>query len=408
MLEASYVCKHWHRLASHSGVWRAIFYTQPGWELRTELLAPASTDAPIFTRHLPTYPLQNTHWKTFYMARWELERRWYSTRSRPVGPDGQTPFRPRISRFRGHRDSVYCCCVDRELHPGQASYLITGSRDNTIKVWNSGTGACMSTMEGHSGSVLCLKHEPGFLVSGSSDTTARIWYPSRRGSGSLYEPGPVLRGHKAGVLSVAFDDKYIVTASRDTTLRVWVRATGELLHVYDAHAASVNACSLQNGIVASGAGDGSLRLWSAATGQTCQTISGPRCGIASLVLTPQWLLTGSSDSAIRFWDTKTGACLATFRAHEKLVRTIAYEATRKLLVSGGWDRKTRLWDVEPLLNSLEEETPANPRMTLELGVQQARVFDVCLDTTRVISACEDNTLWITDYGGQGLATHLFA
>ena len=57
------------------------------------------------------------------------------------------------------------------------STLISGSRDNTIKIWNSGTGELIRTLTGHSDSVLSVAISPDgkTLVSGSDDKTIKIW-----------------------------------------------------------------------------------------------------------------------------------------------------------------------------------------------------------------------------------------
>lgn len=46
-----------------------------------------------------------------------------------------------------------------------------------MKIWNiSGTGNCVMTLEGHSGGITCCSVFPaGYLVSGSIDETLRVW-----------------------------------------------------------------------------------------------------------------------------------------------------------------------------------------------------------------------------------------
>lgn len=379
-----------------------LFYQKPGWAVRFDMLLPSSLPS---SSTLPEKPTINTHWKLLYQGRYELDRRWFGLQTRLPGHPENARFRPIVSRLRGHTDSVYCCCIDHGYDSGHLGYIISGSRDQTLRVWDSATGQGVATLYGHRGSVLCVYQHAGMLVSGSSDATARVWLRVHTGA-EHYTPSMVLRGHTAGVLDIAFDAAYIVTASRDTTLRVWKRSDGALVHVYRGHSSSVNACSIQHGHVASGSGDGSIHIWDIATGETRRIIHGPHCGIASIVFAGDRVFSGSSDRAIRMWSVSTGTCSAAFSAHAKLVRAIAYDPMRQLLASGGWDRKTRLWDIAPLYTA--ERGHKKAQLTLELGIHQARIFDVALDTTRLISACEDNTLWITDYGKQGIPSHVYA
>ncbi|KAI3623300.1 hypothetical protein GLX27_003791 [Malassezia furfur] len=392
VLRAACVSRTWHRLASDPTLWRLLLVHHPGWGVRWDRLARA----PLSVR---------TAWRALYMDRYELDRRWMALQTLRRAGAPPAAFRPAIVRLRGHTDSVYACCIDAAHGTGGTGYIVSGSRDRTIRVWDAATAACVATLHGHGGSVVCLAHDDGVLVSGSSDATARVW--RRGGPGAPhYVLAHVLRGHSAGVLDVAFDAHYIVTASRDTTVRVWRRDDARLVHVYDAHRGSVNACSVRDGLVATGAGDGSIYVWRIATGETVCAVREPRCGVASIVLAGAWLVAGSSDHTVRVWCVATGACVGAFAAHTKLVRALAYDAARQLLVSGGWDRTTRVWDVARFGEPCAPGTA--PPLVVRLGMHQARIFDVAVDTTRVLSACEDGTVWVADFGHQGLASDLFA
>lgn len=53
--------------------------------------------------------------------------------------------------------------------------IASGSRDNTIKIWNR-NGECLKTLTGHSGTILSLAEtSDGKLVSASRDKTIKIW-----------------------------------------------------------------------------------------------------------------------------------------------------------------------------------------------------------------------------------------
>jgi WD40 repeat protein len=56
-------------------------------------------------------------------------------------------------------------------------YLISGSSDNTLKVWDWQTGKEVRTIKGHSGSVYAIAFsvDGKYLISGSFDTTLKVW-----------------------------------------------------------------------------------------------------------------------------------------------------------------------------------------------------------------------------------------
>ena len=55
--------------------------------------------------------------------------------------------------------------------------LASGSRDNTIKLWNLETKTEIATLEGHNGSVNSVAFNPNKakLISGSDDGTIKLW-----------------------------------------------------------------------------------------------------------------------------------------------------------------------------------------------------------------------------------------
>jgi len=54
--------------------------------------------------------------------------------------------------------------------------LVSGSWDNTIKIWNPNDGTLKRTLNGHTSEVRALTTLPnGDLVSGSMDKTIKIW-----------------------------------------------------------------------------------------------------------------------------------------------------------------------------------------------------------------------------------------
>ena len=103
--------------------------------------------------------------------------------------------------------------------------LVSGSGDNTLRVWDPATGECLRTLERHSGPVTCvIETKGGQLVSGSYDGTLRVWDPA---TGECLR---TLKGHSAWIRCV-IETKggQLVSGSSDNTLRVWDPATGECL-----------------------------------------------------------------------------------------------------------------------------------------------------------------------------------
>ena len=55
--------------------------------------------------------------------------------------------------------------------------VVTGSYDDTARIWLLSDGSHVRTLEGHTGSVQSVRVTPDgeHVVTGSSDKTARVW-----------------------------------------------------------------------------------------------------------------------------------------------------------------------------------------------------------------------------------------
>jgi WD40 repeat protein len=122
----------------------------------------------------------------------------------------------RAETFIGHDDDIYAIHTD-----GPSSLLVSGSKDRTLKVWDTRTsssrpGGCVATLSGHTGAVLDLKLRGNRIVSASMDKTVRMW--------DIREPRvplATLEGHSEEVHCVDFCDHLVLSGSRDTALKVW-------------------------------------------------------------------------------------------------------------------------------------------------------------------------------------------
>lgn len=216
----------------------------------------------------------------------------------------------------GHTDGIYC--IVRYQH-----YLVSGSRDTSIKVWDLRTNECVATRTSHTGSVLCLRvvstcSQQPWMISGSSDSTCIIWQdlPDLKMVAQL-------RGHTSGVLDVCIvQDTWIVTASRDSSVRVWDKQSGKQARQLLGHRGPVNALQEYNGYVVTASGDCTLKLWDVVSGKCLRTFEGHKQGLACARVDGRYLYSGGQDTCLRIWDIETGACLSTVNAHDQLVRTV--------------------------------------------------------------------------------------
>ena len=97
--------------------------------------------------------------------------------------------------------------------------MVTGSMDNTAKVYCMSTGDCLLTLEGHTWAIisLCITPDGTKVVTGSGDRTSKV-FDITTGVCMM-----TLRGHDGGVRSVFVspDGHHIVTGSYDKKINVY-------------------------------------------------------------------------------------------------------------------------------------------------------------------------------------------
>ena len=53
-------------------------------------------------------------------------------------------------------------------------YVVSGSRDNTLRLWNIVSGECVGVLLGHLAAVRCVCFDGKKIVSGSYDNTVKV------------------------------------------------------------------------------------------------------------------------------------------------------------------------------------------------------------------------------------------
>jgi len=205
------VCRSWRDLHSqrkYNLVWRNACFREIGEDVLIEL---RGSNADLSAS-------SDMDWEDLY-------KEWY--RSRHIGEWPSV-----ITELRGHTGPVWDVKFsgDRVISCGQ---------DFTIRIWDTWTTQCISTILGHRNSIcsialrISLSKPSGatnsphdLLVSGSRDCSVKVWdlnslllapYQPPTSSSCLV----TFHGHTACVNCVAVDSNLVASASDDCSVRVW-------------------------------------------------------------------------------------------------------------------------------------------------------------------------------------------
>ncbi|KAF9916609.1 hypothetical protein BX616_003322 [Lobosporangium transversale] len=384
----------------------------------------SKTSTPLFQSPEPpakTETPTKRPWKEIYSERLIVERNW---RKRNY----------RLKVFRGHTDGVMCLQFDE-------SFLITGSYDNTVKVWNIETGECLRTLRGHALCVRALHFDEAKLITGSMDRTLKIWN---------YHTGQCIRtlqGHTDGVVTLDFDSRILASGSVDATIKIWNFATGEC-STLKGHCDLVNKVQIyKKKLLVSASDDTTVKLWDIASRTCLRTFTGhvgrvqclqtsgdalisiivermqnrpqdgpsssqgrtggvpttvcsinrsgvvennlpsplhdPSSDVETRTMMPI-IVTGGLDNTLKVWDVESGECLNTLFGHVEGVWSLAFDKLR--IVSGSLDRTIKVWDTE------------SGRCLYTLTGHEGPVTCIGLGDTRIVSGSDDGVVFVWDYG----------
>jgi len=227
-------------------------------------------------------------------------------------------------------------------------YALSGSKDNTLKLWDIKAGKLVRTFKGHTNEVLSVAISPDgkYALSGSLDNTLKLWD---------IETGKLVRtfkGHTDYVCSVAFspDGRYALSGSYDKTINLWDIETGKLVRTFEGHRDTVYsvAFSPDGRYALSGSADKTLKLWDIETGKEIRTFRGHTSGVRSVAISPdgRYALSGSHDKIVNLWNMETGKRVRTFEEHTDLVFYVAFSPDGRYTLSGSKDNTLKLWDVK--------------------------------------------------------------
>ena len=242
-----------------------------------------------------------------------------------------------VKSLNGHSDSVWVVAFSPD---GQT--LVSGSQDQTIKLWDLDTGKLLRTFTGHTGAIWSVALSNGQLASGSSDNTIKFWD---------LDTGELLRtftGHTGAVRSIALSaNGQLASGSSDNTVKLWNLNSGRQ-RTFLGHTNRVLAVALSpdGQILTSGSVDKTLKVWNLSSGKLLHNFSENSHWVNSVAISPDGrIVAGAVGNIIKIWDLHTGELLHTLSGHSSDITSISFSADGKQLASASRDQTIKIWQV---------------------------------------------------------------
>jgi WD40 repeat protein/uncharacterized caspase-like protein len=246
----------------------------------------------------------------------------------------------------GHNDGVGSVAISPD-----GKFLVTGSEDETAKLWDIQTGKEIQTFGGKDDEVeyVAISTDEKYAMTIVDGNYEKFWDIK---TGEEIENGKLIqtfKGHSDGVGSVAIssDGKILACKAIDYTI--------ELIDIQDNKYQPLKgdssmvesvAISPDDKYLVTGSLHNTAKLWDIKTGKLIRTFNSSM--VKSVAISPdgKFLVTGSWDKTVKLWNIKTGKEIRTFKGHEEGVESVAISSDGKYLVTGSWDKTAKLWDIQ--------------------------------------------------------------
>ncbi|XP_070560370.1 uncharacterized protein [Ptychodera flava] len=183
-----------------------------------------------------------------------------------------------VRELEGHNDVITCVDCDEV-------FIVTGSRDTTVKVWDGETGLELCSLGGHTATVTVVR-----LLSNDE-------------------------GQRIDILTEDLDDdensRIAISGSLDCSIKVWNITEGHLLKsIYAYNPLQCLVYLSYDGSILSGSDGGKLELWDMVRGESLHSIISGNGSVTDMVSSFQvskgnsdelYIVTGFEDGMVKVW-----------------------------------------------------------------------------------------------------------
>ncbi|MBP7459905.1 MAG: T9SS type A sorting domain-containing protein [Candidatus Delongbacteria bacterium] len=307
--------------------------------------------------------------KMWDMASYQETGSWYGS-SRDIksldlsstGQLGVAGWNGRDVRLWSDPDLTQCDSLPSSYNSecGSLAFSPDGSRlaigyQKKISIYNPVSRELLNRFDAHTKVINALDFSPDghWLVSGSSDSTVKLW------DVATYTLLLTLDGHQSQVRSVTFskDGKTVVAGGEDGRVLVWSALTGELQHSLCEHDADVTCVSYSpDGThLAAGYYDGVIHLWNSDHYSPVSVMFGAY-EMKDMDFSPcGFYLSIVSYKKIETFDVRLGTRIMTIIYDHGTPRGLVYNQDGSRLIAGGWGyHNLKVYDVSRLPPSVAE------------------------------------------------------
>lgn len=247
-----------------------------------------------------------------------------------------------VASLMGHAGAVNSI----DLSP-DGRFLISGGKDETIRVWDLKSNQLNKTIKTEGSSVKRVSFKPD-----GTKFLAALYCRFIEVDFKSFKQKSKKNPHTAFVETCCYSPtgEFIMTSSwRDKTLVVW-KTSGFKKQVETEEVTWVDNAifNKSSNLIFSGGHDNLVKIWDFSTGSLVKSFAGHDDWVYDLCLSTdeKTIYSGSFDRTIKIWDVVTGKNTGTLKGHSEGIVCLDISKDGKYLASGGMDKTIVIWDLE--------------------------------------------------------------
>nr|GEV27066.1 hypothetical protein [Tanacetum cinerariifolium] len=157
--------------------------------------------------------------------------------------------------------------------------------------------------------------------------------------------------HDGGCASIVFDHNSgkLVTGGQDHTVKMWDSTTGQLTRTYNGCLGSVLDLSIthDNKCIIAASSSNNLYVWDASSGRVRHTLTGHKDKVVAVDVSrssSRHVVSSGYDRTIKLWDLNKGYCVNTMM-HPSNCNALSFTQDGQTVCSGHVDGHLRFWDL---------------------------------------------------------------
>jgi WD40 repeat protein len=279
--------------------------------------------------------------------------------------------------IRVYQQSGHSHIVTGAVFSADCRYIVSGSRDTTVKLWDVETGRELETFLGHTDSVesVAISADGDFVASASRDGTIRIWSTKTGKEFSRLE-------ENADSVVFSPDGKFLFISSPSGVKFLDLKKR-KITGVFPVENSIPASFGLDRRFITFNLRN--IKLWNAETAMEIQSANNLISAI-SLGNDGRSIAAGTWNGTVFLWNTEGKKQPVKFPGHPQKINSVSFDSTSRYIVTASEDKRLIIWDTQDVCNYKD--------FTGHSGGVNSAVFSS--DDRFIVSASSDATIKIWD------------